>query len=51
MNTALKAKKDYIERTFDYSTNVTNIPVEMFSQIINSNKQVNETVDEFVGKL
>ena len=31
MNTALRAKKDFIEKTFDYTTGVTNIPVEMFS--------------------
>ena len=49
--TALDAKKTFIEGNYDYTTTPSELNVEIFKQIVQSNSDVNETVDSFVSKV
>ena len=50
-NTALLAKKQFIEANYDYTSTADNMSLEVFKNIVNSNTAVNETVQGFVGKV
>ena len=47
--TALDAKKEFIEANYDYTSNVNEMNLEIFKNIVQSNKEVNDTVDGFVS--
>ena len=49
--TALDAKKTFIEANYDYTSTPNELNVEIFKQIVQSNTDVNETVDSFVSKV
>lgn len=49
--TALDAKKEFIETNYDYTSNVNDMNLEIFKKIVESNKDVNETVDGFVSQV
>jgi chromosome segregation ATPase len=49
--TALSAKKQFIQSEYDYSEDVGQIKVDQFRDIMRTNDSVNETVEDFVGKL
>ena len=48
-NTALLAKLQFIEENYDYTSNATDMNLDIFGQIVRSNKNMNETVEGFVG--
>ena len=50
-NTALLAKKQFIEANYDYTSTADNMSLEVFKNIVNSNTAVNETVQGLVGKV
>ena len=50
-NEALRAKKEFIEKEYDYEQPVEDIKTEIFKEIMRSNESVNETVTGFVGKV
>lgn len=50
-NAALNAKKQWIEKTYNYSDNVEQMKTTYFSQIIETNKDVNTHVETFQSKL
>ena len=52
-NTALTAKKEFIDTEYDYSKSVEGVGknLNVFSEIIRSNNTVNETVTGFIGKV
>ena len=50
-NTALRAKLEFIEENYDYTSTATEMNLDIFSQIMRSNAEVNETVEGFVGKV
>ena len=50
-NTALRAKLEFIEANYDYTSTATEMNLDIFSQIMRSNQEVNETVSGFVGKV
>lgn len=49
-NTAFEAKKEFIEANYDYTSNVNDMNLEIFKNIVSSNTEVNETVHSFVDK-
>ena len=49
-NAALVAKAEYLESQYDYTTNVNEMNLEVFKNIVQSNQEVNETVAGFVDK-
>ena len=50
-NTALNAKKQWIENTYNYSDNVEQMKTDYFRQIIETNSDVNKHVETFQTKL
>ena len=50
-NTALLAKQEFIEANYDYTSTPNELNVDVFKKIVASNKDVNETVEGFVGKV
>lgn len=50
-NTALVAKKNFIEANYDYTSNVSEMNLEIFKGVVQSNDQVNNTVGNFVTKV
>ena len=50
-NTALLAKQEFIEGNYDYTSTPNELNLEVFKKIVASNNDVNETVDNFVGKV
>ena len=50
-HTALDAKKVFIEENYDYTSNVSDMNLDIFKRIVESNNDVNETVNGFVGKV
>ena len=48
---ALKAKKEFIEKEYDFETPVEDIKTEIFKEIMKSNESVNQTVTGFIGKV
>ena len=50
-NTALTAKKNFIEANYDYTSNVSELNLETFKSVVQSNDQVNSTVGNFVSKV
>ena len=50
-HSALTAKKEFIEKNYDYTSNVTGINLEVFKNIMASNTDVNETVQNLVQKV
>ena len=50
-NAALKAKLNFIEEKYDYSSSAKQMSIEDFRQIIESNLSVNKTIGGFTGKL
>ena len=50
-NTALTAKKNFIEANYDYTSNVSELNLETFKSVVQSNDQVNSTVGNFVTKV
>lgn len=51
MNAALKAKLQFIQTKFDFTSNVNVLNTDDFKTLVTSNDQVNLTVKEFVGRL
>ena len=49
--TALEAKKEFIESNYDYTSNVNDMNLEIFKNIVASNTEVNETVHNFVDNV
>ena len=50
-NTALGAKKEFIEAEYDYTTHAEGMNLEVFRDIMRSNNTINETVAGFVTKV
>ena len=50
-NAALKAKLDFIETKYDYTSSAKNMSLEDFKDLMNSNSNVNQTMDGFASKL
>lgn len=50
-HSALTAKKEFIETNYDYTSNVTDMNLEVFKNIVASNTDVNETVHNLVQKV
>jgi len=50
-NAALKAKLDFIETKYDYTSSAKNMSLEDFKDLMNSNANVNQTMDGFTQKL
>ena len=50
-NAALKAKLDFIEQKYDYTSSVKQLSLDDFKELMNSNSHVNETIDGFTQKL
>ena len=50
-NAALKAKLDFIETKYDYTSSAKNMSLEDFKDLMNSNANVNQTMDGFAQKL
>jgi hypothetical protein len=46
-NAALKAKLDFIETKYDYTSSAKNMSLEDFKDLMNSNSNVNKTMDGF----
>ena len=44
------AKRDFIEDNYDYTTTATEMNLEIFKNIMQSNNEVNETVQGFVER-
>ena len=49
--TALSAKNEFIEANYDYTTTPGELNLEIFKQIVQSNSEVNDTVEGFVTKV
>jgi gamma-glutamyl:cysteine ligase YbdK (ATP-grasp superfamily) len=45
------AKKEWIEKTYNYSDNVEQMKTEIFKQIVETNTDVNSQVNTFTTKL
>ena len=45
------AKQEFIEGNYDYTSTPNELNLEVFKKIVASNNDVNETVDNFVGKV
>ena len=50
-NAALKAKLDFIETKYDYTSSAKNMSLEDFKDLMQSNNNVNQTMDGFSQKL
>ena len=50
-NTALRAKLEFIEENYDYTSTAETMNMDIFNQIIRSNKNMNETVEGFVEQV
>ena len=50
-NAALKAKLDFIESKYDYTSSAKEMSIEDFKALINSNSNVNTTMNGFTQKL
>lgn len=50
-NAALKAKLDFIESKYDYSSVAKQMSMQDFKDLIDSNLHVNSTIGGFTGKL
>ena len=50
-NAALRAKMDFIESKYDYTSSAKNMSLDYFKELINSNSNVNSTMDGFTKKL
>jgi len=50
-NAALKAKLDFIESKYDYSSAAKQMSINDFKELIQSNLSVNKTVDAFTSNL
>lgn len=48
---ALKAKLEFIEQKYDYSSSAKQMSLQDFKELIQSNLNVNSTVDTFTSKL
>ena len=48
---ALSSKKEFIEGNYDYTSNVQDMNLDVFKRIVESNNDVNDTVDGFVSKV
>lgn len=51
MNAALKAKLDFIQSKYDFTTNVNVLNSDDFKTLMNSNDMVNTTMKDFMGRL
>ena len=49
--TALSAKREFIETNYDYTSNVDEMNVGIFNDIVRSNTEVNETMQGFVSSV
>jgi len=50
-NTALNAKLEFIEGSYDYTSHVGDMSLEVFRDIMRSNETINKTVSGFVDKV
>lgn len=50
-NAALKAKLDFIESKYDYTSSAKNMSLEDFKDLMSSNQNVNNTMGGFTSKL
>lgn len=50
-NNTAKAKKEWIEKTYNYHENVDKMEIGIFNKIVETNKSVNDQVDAFNKKL
>jgi len=50
-NAALRAKLEFIEQKYDYSSAAKQMSITDFKELIQSNLSVNKTVDGFTSKL
>jgi hypothetical protein len=50
-NAALKAKLEFIEQKYDYTSSAKQLSIEDFKDLMNSNQNVNSTMDGFTAKL
>ena len=50
-NAALRAKLQFIEDKYDYTSNAKNLSIEDFKELMNSNTSVNNSLTGFADKL
>ena len=50
-NAALRAKLNFIEEKYDYSSSAKHMSIDDFREIVESNLNVNKTIGGFTGKL
>ena len=50
-NADLKAKLQFIEEKYDYTSSATKLSLDDFRELVQSNTSVNNTVGGFTGKL
>ena len=51
MNAALRAKLEFIESKYDYSSSAKNMSIDDFKELMSSNQNVNTTMVTFNEKL
>jgi hypothetical protein len=51
MNAALKAKLEFIESKYDFTTNVNHLNSDDFKSLMNTNEMVNNTMGDFLKRL
>lgn len=51
MNAALKAKLQFIQTKYDFTSNVNILNTDDFKSLVTSNDMVNNTVKDFVSRL
>lgn len=50
-NRARAAEFEFIETHYDYTTNVNEMNINLFENIVRSNREVNETVEKFQSRV
>jgi hypothetical protein len=50
-NAALRAKLEFIEKSYDYSSTAKQMSIADFKELMMSNQSVNSTIEGFTGKL
>ena len=50
-NAALRAKLEFIEKNYDYSSTAKQMSIHDFKELMMSNLNVNSTIEGFTGKL
>lgn len=51
MNAALRAKLDFIQQKYDFTTNVSVLNSDDFKSLMTSNEMVNTTIGDLMGRV